>query len=176
MLIHQKDVQLVRSAWHLCVDLSVQEYLVSERYIQQDMDQLLTKYPSQTPLKREITHLKIMTREFTDKMATLEQMLPGTNRFKRGILSIVGKTLKFLFGTALSDDIVKLDQKVDELKTQQGNLLHDVTNQITVTSDLHDNIKNNAKRLTTLINTMKQQASCSRIMYIRGNSVEAKWV
>ena len=80
-------------------------------------------------------------------------MLPGTNRSKRGILSIVGKTLKFLFGTALSDDIVRLDQKVDELKTQQGNLLHDVSNQIAVTRDLDDNIKNNAKRLTTLIST-----------------------
>ena len=39
----------------------------------------------------------------------------------------MGKTLKFLFGTALSHDVVKLDEKVDELKTQQGNLLHDVT-------------------------------------------------
>jgi hypothetical protein len=116
VLIHQKDVQLVRSAWHLSVDLSIKEYLASVRYIQQDLDQLLTKYPSQTPLKTEITHLKNMT-ELTDKIATLEQMLPGTNRSKRGILSIVGKPLKFLFGTALLDDTVRLDQKVDELKT-----------------------------------------------------------
>ena len=94
-----------------------------------------------------------MTRELTDKIATLEQMLQGTNRSKRGILSIVGKTFKFLFGTVLSDDIVRLDQKVDELKTQQGNLLHDVSNQIAVTRDLDDHIKNNAKRLTTLIST-----------------------
>ena len=66
-LSHQKDVQLVPSAWHLSVDLSIKEYLISVWYIQQDLDQLLTKYPSQTPLKREITHLKIMTRELTDK-------------------------------------------------------------------------------------------------------------
>jgi hypothetical protein len=98
-----------------------------------------------------------VTRELTDKITTLEQMLQGTNRSKRGILSIVGKTFKFLFGTVLSDDIVRLDQKVDELKTQQGNLLHYVliyvSNQIAVTRDLDDNIKNNAKRLTTLIST-----------------------
>ena len=85
--------------------------MVSVRYIQQDLDQLLTKYPLQTPLKREITHLKIMTKELTHNIATLEQILPGTNRSKRGILSIVGKALKFLFGTALSEDIVRLDQK-----------------------------------------------------------------
>jgi hypothetical protein len=103
-----------------------------------------------------------MTRELIDKVATLEQTLPTANRSKRGILSTGGKTLKFLFSTALSNDIVKLDQKVEGLKTQQGNLLHDVTNQITVTRDLDDNIKNNAKRMTTLIGTMKQQATSSR--------------
>ncbi|GFG30191.1 hypothetical protein Cfor_10174 [Coptotermes formosanus] len=79
-----------------------------------------------------------MTRELIDKIATLEQMLPTANRSKREILSAVGKTLKFLFGTALSKDT------------------------ITVTRDLDDNIKNNAKGLTTLIGTMKQQATSSR--------------
>jgi hypothetical protein len=35
-----------------------------------------------------------------DKIATLEQMLPGTNRDKRRLLSVVGKSFKFFFGTA----------------------------------------------------------------------------
>jgi hypothetical protein len=35
------------------------------------------------------------------------------------ILSVVGKTLKFLFSTALSNGTVKLYYQVDELKTQQ---------------------------------------------------------
>jgi uncharacterized coiled-coil DUF342 family protein len=165
VLLHRKDVQLVQSVWHLSADISVKEYLASVRYIKQDVDHLLAKYPSQSPVERELTHLKTMTRELIDKIATLEQMLPTANWSKRGILSVVSKTLKFLFGTALSNDILKLDQKVEELKTQQGNLLHDVTNQITVTRDLDDNIKNNAKKLTTLMGTMKQQATSSRRVF-----------
>lgn len=68
---------------------------------------------------------------------------------------------KFLFVTALSEYVVNLEQKVDDLRTQQGNLLHDVTNQTTVTIDLDDNIKNTAKEMTTLIITVKQQATRS---------------
>jgi len=68
---------------------------------------------------------------------------------------------KFLFFTALSEYVVNLEQKVDDLRTQQGNLLHDVTNQTTVTRDLDDNIKNTAKEMTTLIITVKQQAARS---------------
>jgi len=47
------------------------------------------------------------------------------------------------------------------LGTQQGNLLHDVTNQTTVIRDLDDNIKNTAREMTTLIITVKQQAASS---------------
>lgn len=67
---------------------------------------------------------------------------------------------KFLFATALLKYVVNLEQKTDDLRTQQGNLLHDVTNQITVTRDLDDSIKNTAKEMT-LISTMKQQAARS---------------
>jgi hypothetical protein len=74
VLIHQKDVQLICSAWHLSVDLSIKEYLVLAQYIQQDLDQLLTKYPSPTPLKRKIIHLKITSKELINKTATFEQM------------------------------------------------------------------------------------------------------
>ena len=68
---------------------------------------------------------------------------------------------KFLFITALSEYVVNLEQKGDDLGTQQGNLLHDVTNQTTVIRDLDDNIKNTAKEMTTLIITVKQQAAGS---------------
>jgi hypothetical protein len=71
------------------------------------------------------------------------------------------RKFKFLFVTALSEYVVNLEQKVSDLRTQQGNLLHDVTNQTTVTKDLDDNIKNTAKEMTTLIITVKQQAAKS---------------
>ena len=58
----------------ISVDLSIKEYLVSAQYIQQDLDQLLTKYPSRTPLKRKIIHLKITSKELINKIATFEQM------------------------------------------------------------------------------------------------------
>jgi thiamine phosphate synthase YjbQ (UPF0047 family) len=56
VLVHQKDAQLVRSVWHLSADLSIKEYLASVRYIQQDLDHVLTKYPPQCPVKREREH------------------------------------------------------------------------------------------------------------------------
>jgi hypothetical protein len=54
---------------------------------------------------------------------TLEQMLPEMNRFKRGILVDIRLKFKFLFVTALSEYVVNLEQKVEDLRTQQGNLL-----------------------------------------------------
>jgi phage-related minor tail protein len=84
---------------------------------------------------KEIMHLKVITREVIDQTATLEQALQGTNQYTRSVLYVAGKTLKSLFHTALSENTAKLDEKIDEM-TQQGDLLHDTTNQMTVVTIL----------------------------------------
>jgi len=58
---------------------------------------------------------------------------------------------KFLFVTALLEYVVNLEQKGGDMRTQQSNLLHDVTKQTTVSRDLDDDIKNTAKEMTTLL-------------------------
>jgi hypothetical protein len=88
--------------------------------------------------------------ELKGKLVGIAKMLPRATRVERSPLSIGGKALTFLFGAALSEDISAVNDKIDALKAQQGNLVHDADRQLTVSRELDNKIKGNAKTIAQM--------------------------
>ncbi|PNF30504.1 hypothetical protein B7P43_G10878 [Cryptotermes secundus] len=85
------------------------------------------------------------------------QMLPKGKREKRGILNLGGKALKFLFGAALSEDLGPLNDKIERLRTQVGELAHDGKERLTMSREIHLRVGENAKLLAQMIRAMKSR-------------------
>ena len=95
--------------------------------------------------------------ELQAKIDNIIQMLPREQRIRRGVLSLGGKALKFLFGAALSEDLDPLNAKIENLRTRVGELVHDATQHMTISREIDFRVRNNAKVLLQMAQTMKSR-------------------
>lgn len=124
---------LTGAVWHLSVDLGVAEYARLTEDLSRDLDELVTRSADDLVTRKEVLHLRNLVEVLKDKTAGIAQILP---RVARSLISLGGKALKFLFGTAINEDIANVNHKIEIKKNQQGNLVHDTDRQITISRDL----------------------------------------
>jgi hypothetical protein len=99
----------------------------------------------------------MMAKEIIWKIHGMERILSGGTRFKRSLLSLGGRAMKYLFGTALTADITLLNNRIDEMGHTQGRIVHDVQNQITLSKVWEDHIKINSNKIGLLMKEAKLQ-------------------
>lgn len=85
-------------------------------------------------------------------------------RSKRGLLNIVGKTSKWLFGTLDSDDAVKYDTALKTLTQNQNSINNEIKLQTSLTKNL---IENYNRTITTLDKNQRQIEI--RLQYLQEN-------
>jgi hypothetical protein len=76
--------------------------------------------------------LRTLSGKLQGKIESITQMLPHEPKGNRDVSAIVGKLLKSLFGTALSEDLASVIDRLDSLRWKVGDLVHDAEIQMTV--------------------------------------------
>lgn len=86
-------------------------------------------------LRNSLTQIHYLIIETRNKLNNLTPFL----RNKRGLIDIVGKTLKFLFGTMDSEDAANYDKAIKILNDNQNSIKKQTQIQISLTQKLIDN-------------------------------------
>ena len=94
------------------------------------MNQLAIDIPSNSSNTLTLHFFKL-----TEKIKILTR-----NRSKRGLINVIGKAHKWLFGTMDNDDRELIDQNLEIIKKNDHNLIETVNKQISINRDLSDNI------------------------------------
>ncbi|CAD7092708.1 unnamed protein product [Hermetia illucens] len=94
---------------------------------------------------------KIYMFNITDYL--LENMITHlNNRSKRGLINIVGKGLKYLYGTLDDDDRIKIMSEIDNLHENQKNIIKE-SNKFSRISDI---LNNEIRNITNALNTQNR--------------------
>lgn len=106
-------------------------------------------------LNHEVRTLLATAKEANRKIRKLKMILPDEKRVKRELIPLGGKILRYLFGTAVVSDLVTLNEKVDKLGQKEGELVHDLQHQVTLTREWDDKINTNFKRISNLLKAIR---------------------
>jgi hypothetical protein len=96
-------------------------------------------------LKDSLTQVHYLIKESQNKLNNLTPHL----RSKRGLIDIIGKTSKFLFGTLDSDDAAKYENAFKILNHNQNSLNKQMQLQISISQNLIDNYNHTITTLNT---------------------------
>lgn len=105
------------------------------------------------------TRLSMWTPGWKSRLNTVQRQCTSPRRWwlhqktrtKRGLLNIVGKASKFLFGTATDDDLRDVHRLVNQLQERQNRLVTVVSEFTTVVNHTYDEIQANRDQLNRII-------------------------
>jgi hypothetical protein len=99
-------------------------------------DLLLVEHSKQeyTPTS-ELQHVETLLQQLESKLSDFYRILPRLD-CRRGLMNIGGHVLKALFGIAVSSDVSQLHDTRDNLQTQNSDIVHSLTNQLTLVKKL----------------------------------------
>jgi hypothetical protein len=112
--IREQEILLRGAVWYVTVDIRVTEY-ARVIGLTQGLEELALNLGDDPARRQELRYLSMLAGELQGKLNDVIQMLPSGSRTKRGILSLGGKALKFLFRAALSEDLGPINGKIDSL-------------------------------------------------------------
>jgi predicted RNA-binding protein with EMAP domain len=119
------------AVWYVTVDFSVTKHTRVIRELTKGLEDLTFNVGRDLAQRQELRYVSKIAEELQEKVENLLQMLPRERRVRRGMLSIGGKALKFLFGAALSEDLGPIIDRIEILRTRVGELVHDATERVT---------------------------------------------
>jgi hypothetical protein len=109
----EHEILLRGAVWDATVDICVTEYAKAIGELTEGLEDLALSLGNDPMRRQELRYLSMVAGELQGKLDNILQMLPRGPRTKRGILSIGGKTLKFIFGAALSEDLGPINNKIE---------------------------------------------------------------
>jgi glutamine synthetase adenylyltransferase len=124
-VLYEREVLLSRAAWYLTLDVKIAEYTRAISELTQSLDELLVYAGREPTLRQELRYLRAISGELQGKVESITQLLPKEQRRKRGVSAIGGRVLKFLFGTALNEDLANVNSQIDSLLEKLGDVVHD---------------------------------------------------
>ena len=83
------------------------------------------------------------------------QTQDGESRYKRGLIDLGGKALKWLFGIATDADLEKISTIVDRLQVDRRDVLHLLQKQVSVRNISAANIEKNREDIKLIVETMR---------------------
>jgi hypothetical protein len=118
---NEYEMQVTGSFWNLGFNINISNHGEIAQAALRDMEELVKATEVESEIRREIGNLQMMA-EITRKINSMELILSGA-RFKRRLLSLGGRVMKYLFWTALTADITSLNNRIDEMDRTQGRLI-----------------------------------------------------
>jgi hypothetical protein len=156
--VREKEILLRGAVWYVTVDLSVSEYSKVIGGLAQSLQDLTLNLGDEPARRQELRYLSMLAGELKGKLDNVLQMLPRDTRTKRGIFSLGGKALKFLFGAALSEDLEPINSKINNLGRRTGEIVHDAEQRMTVSREMDHRIRANAKTLAQMVHMVTLQS------------------
>jgi hypothetical protein len=89
-----------------------------------------------------------------DKLQEFHQVLPRSDR-RRGLLNLGGTILKTVFGTATVSDVHMLQDVLTELRSQNSDMSHSLSSQITYVKKLDTIMKLDTEAIANLSNILR---------------------
>jgi len=102
----------------------------------------------------ELHHIGYVLQKLEKELNNFRKMLPCPDK-RRGVLSAVGSTLKWVFGTAKLVDVEELHRTVDKMHRTEGNIIHSVNHQMAYVRSLDSAGKFNTEDVETFSERVK---------------------
>jgi len=102
----------------------------------------------------EIRQIELMLKFFKSKRHDFHQILPRLDR-GRGLVNFRGSILKTLFGKATIADVQQLHDTLNDLKLQNSDITHSLSNQLTYVKRLSTAAELNAEAIANLSSIVK---------------------
>jgi len=102
----------------------------------------------------ELNHTECVLQKLEEEINAFREMLSCLD-MRRAVLSAVGSTLKWFFGTATLLDVEELYKTVDKMHRTEGDIIHPVNHQMTYLKTLDPAVKFNTEAVETLSEKVK---------------------
>jgi len=95
-------------------------------------DDLLYIQKFKTPLVpvNELNHIEYVLQKLEEEIHSFREMLPRLDK-RRAVLSAVGSMFKWAFGTTTLLDVEELNETVDKVHRNEGDIIRSVNHQMT---------------------------------------------
>lgn len=150
----EEEILITGDSWVLSTDISLHafyntiaefdnlldEAMKQDHEVGKGMDSRMATYVNEIVSKElniiqnDLGKTKTKLNNLVKTIAPFEQ-----HREKRGLLDIGGVALKFLFGTADSDDLIEINKKIDSLAHNSDGIVNIINDQVSVIKDLQSN-------------------------------------
>ena len=153
VFLKETDVVLTSDEWRIMVNIDLGAYEEVASTIKADLLAIQQQKKEFTPVS-ELKQIETLLENLEDKLHAFHQVLPRPDS-KRGLLNFGGTILKTLFGTAVVADIHTLHDVLDELRLQNSDISHSLSNQLTYVKNLSTATKLGTEAVANLSNIVK---------------------
>ena len=129
IILKERDVILCAGSWQIAIDVTLMPFEDALTIIKGDLLEIREHKQEFTSIS-ELSQIETLLATLESKLLAFKQILPKLD-LRRGLLNIGGSLLKALFGTAVILDVTSLRDTLDELQSDQKEIVHYITNQFT---------------------------------------------
>ena len=190
VFVKDTDILLSGDKWTIVVNIALDDYDALVHMMRYTLSQVRQKIGiHRTPKVRgyffdihwdEIDRLDTMVQGLDDDLQSFRKLLFEDEmsrsptrvnaRGKRGLINLLGYGMKYLFGTADSQDVKRLTNVCDELHGFKSKMTHAIGHQLTYIHTLDETIKQSTVDIADLAETLRDSV---RNFSLHFNSVEA---
>jgi mannitol-specific phosphotransferase system IIBC component len=145
---------LTNDAWRVAIDLDSSQYKEIISALKGDLLLVESQKKEFTPVS-ELHQVESLLDTLEFKLSDFYQILPKLDS-RRGLINLGGTILKTLFGTATVTDINLLHETIDKLKSNNADISHSLTDQITYIKKLDAANKINSNAIANLSDIVKK--------------------
>lgn len=178
VFLKDRDVLLTGDKWTIVVNINLEVYrnlIVRIREILEEARQEIPRimFGRLTVLWTELDRVGDIVDNLADELLDITKLLPepdtsfqlqvssvqDQNRTRRGLIDVVGYTLKYLFGTMDSRDLHNINHVIDQLQGFQQKILHVEEHQLTWIKTLDQETHLNAQNTIKLAEVLRDSIS-----------------
>jgi mannitol-specific phosphotransferase system IIBC component len=129
IFLKERDVILTNDLWRVVVNLDIEPYEEVITTIKEDLKKVEGQKQEFT-CTAELRQIEALLLNLESRLNSFKQILPRLDR-RRGLFNLGGAVLRTLFGTATSSDVMSLHTVINELQSNQKDIVHSMENQVT---------------------------------------------
>jgi hypothetical protein len=148
VFVKDKNVILTSDYWRIIVNFDLSSYEDAITILREHLSRVNEIANRSAPIG-ELQQVETTLNSLENKLGGLKEFLPKARR-KRGLINLVGKVSKVLFGTATEQDVDDLASIINVLHSNEHAIVHSVNNQVTYLNRLGGAVKFNYEAIANL--------------------------
>ena len=145
---------MTNDAWRVAIDLDTSQYEEIISTLKGDLLLVESQKKEFTPVS-ELHQVELLLDTLEFKLSDFYRILPKLDS-RRGLINLGSTILKTLFVTATVTDINSLHEAIDKLKSNNADISHSLTDQITYIKKLDAANKINSNAIANLSDIVKK--------------------